>query len=70
MDIIDRGCEREEYLRTEALRIHAEATRRAVDHQCVECGKDIKDRQQILPFARRCMPCQLHAEAAARRRGC
>ena len=70
MDIIDRGCEREEYFRGEALRAHAEATRRAVEHQCIECGKDIQDRQQIVPFARRCMPCQLHAEAAARRRGC
>lgn len=67
MDIIDRGCEREEYLRNEAIRAHAEATQRALNHECIDCGADIQDRQVIVPFARRCMPCQLKVETAQRR---
>jgi len=67
MDVIDRGCEREEYLRNEALKAHAEATQCALTHKCIDCGVDISNRQHLVPFARRCMPCQLYAEAVARR---
>ena len=62
MDIYDRASEREAYDREIALERQKERTAPAPTHECVVCGVDISARQQIIPWARRCLPCQLAYE--------